>query len=396
MSPGETMKLALGVAVAVFACSSSTSSTGGNETGGATAADGGTGANGGASTIAAVCDSLRATLADAFAGCLEATPAYVATLPTTHGVMVNCEQIVEAVDKGRATYDASRGAACVGALQELAGSGCAALSANLETPAACQGVVTGTVASGGACYNSVDCIRGTCDTSQACPGTCKAYLTANQACGTGVAGACAPSLTCDPATSTCQAPSPAGGPCPCQEGTYCDGSTRTCAALPTRGACAPGMECAPGFRCVSASCQAIQGVGGACAPSATGSTVCTPFGTSCDPGTHRCAAWRTSGSNCSISTGGRGSHPATCMPPDVCVLGQCLAPLASGVICSLGEGAPCREGLYCDSLSDPGTCKAQLTNGARCSAAEPFACQSLTCIQGACAPGTSGVACLEP
>jgi hypothetical protein len=379
------MRLALAVAVALIACSSYSSSGSGTR-----------GTDVSTSTIGDVCNSLNTTLTDGFESCLKATPAYVATLSTNHRVITGCQQAAEAVAKGRATYDAAIGAACVAAIQALAGSGCAALSASLEALAACQNVVAGTVASGGSCFNAVDCISGSCDTSKACPGTCNAYLTANQACGIGVAQICAPSLTCDPVTSTCKTPSPVNGPCPCREGTYCNSSTQTCAPLPTSGACAPGDECAPGFRCVSATCQAIQGVGGTCAPSATASTVCTPFGTSCDPTTNQCAAWRIVGSNCTISTGGRGARPGICPPPNVCVFGQCVPPLASGATCNLAMGAPCKSGFYCDSVSNPSTCKAQLADGAPCSAADPFACQSSTCTNGACAPRTAGVACLEP
>jgi len=383
---GDTMRLALAFPLALIACSSSSSSGSGTSS----RTDVGT------STIADVCNSLNTTLTYGFESCLKATPAYVATLSTSHRAIIGCQQAVEAVAKGRATYDAANGVACVAALQALAGSGCASLSASLETLGVCQNVVAGTVASGGACYSAVDCISGTCDTSKACPGTCNAYLTANQACGIGVAGICAPSLTCDPVTSTCETPSPVDGPCPCREGTYCSSSTQTCAALPTSGACAPGDECAPGFRCVSATCQAIQGVGGTCTPSTTGSTVCTPFGTFCDPSSNQCAAWRIVGSSCTISTGGRGSHPAPCPSPNVCVFGQCVPPLASGASCSLATGAPCQSGFYCDSSSNHPTCMAQLADGAPCSAADPFACQSLACINGACAPRTAGVACLEP
>jgi hypothetical protein len=266
--------------------------------------------------------------------------------------------------------DSAKAASCVAAFQS-ATAACTDLEVTFSS-SACQGAITGTVATGGACFTDVDCAAGTCDTSVACPGVCIAFLTAGQPCSTSKA-ICGPGLACDGATGTCKQLSATGGPCPCLPGNYCDSGTVTCVARKTSGPCTSLDQCAFGTICAQGQCTPFVGVGATCVPSAA-ATACG-LGSYCDPGTTKCVAWPVIGQSCAVFS--------LCQT-GYCDTGTsiCTALKAPGASCA--SPIECQPGNYCDLLGTS-TCKPQKANGAACTL--PSECQSQACTAGVCALG---------
>lgn len=350
-----TKHLVAAFAIAALACSSS----GGGDGGGGTPS----------TALTTLCSGFVDAVASQYATCLEATPTIVASMKTlTTGV---CQDIANAVAASRATYDGAKGTTCLAALQAAT---CASTEVTLDS-AACSGVLTGTVAPGGACFTDLDCNGGLCNLNETCPGKCVAFIAAGGACGSGApeGAACAPGLGCDNASQTCKTLSDAGGPCPCKAGTYCN-ATNSCVARQTSGSCTSSDQCAFGHDCVSSTCTAFVGVGSGCVAGAT------PYdrsrcglGSYCDPGTSTCVAWPDVGGSCAYAPCQNG----------YCDSGTklCVAPLADGATCS--DFSQCLIGSYCDVLGDD-TCKVSKANGAACTSL--IECASFNCVSGSCAP----------
>ena len=326
--------------------------------------------------MAALCTDIGNTLTTAFTQCLKATPAFIASLPTTFG-SADCASLQIAASSGRVQVNSSIFPTCINALQSAAAN-CTDFGSTFLS-SACQGVVTGTVATGGACYGDVDCAAGTCDTSSACPGACIAFLTAGQTCGSGKAD-CGPGLDCD--GSVCKQQSATGGTCPCQSGNYCDSTSNTCLAKKTSGACASGDECSFATTCVQGQCTAYVAVGSACTPgnSPSDPSACG-IGSFCDPASKQCIDWPVIGQSCA-------SFPVCqtgyCDPGTM----SCTAPKPAGATCA--SPIECQSGNYCD-LNGDHTCKTQKSNGTACSLG--FECQSETCTGGSCVAASVG--CVE-
>lgn len=345
------------------------------DAGSATVADAGT--DGG--PVGTLCNGLGTALNTALLQCLKATPAFVSSIQTGFDP-ASCQDLGVAAAAGRVRVDSANAASCLSTFQAAAAA-CMDVDVAFNS-SACQAAITGTVATGGACFADVDCAAGTCDTSVACPGVCIAFLTAGQPCTTGKA-VCGLGLACDGATGTCAQLSATGGPCPCLPGNYCgvgtsdggtsDAGTGTCVARKTSGPCTIVDQCAFGTICAQATCTPYVGVGAACVPSPD-ITACG-LGSYCDPGTSKCVAWPVIGQSCAVFPFCQTGY---------CDNGTsiCTALKAPGASCA--SPLECQPGNYCDLLGDS-TCKLQKANGAACTV--PSECQSQACTAGVCALG---------
>ncbi len=118
------------------------------------------------------------------------------------------DQTIEAVEDGKATYDAAEAGRCVDA---LANRPCEDLDAG-ELPE-CQATLEGTIARGDDCALDAECAGDSiCEFEGSCPGTCAARLSAGEACD-GENGRCADGLVCSDATDRCAEPAGEGDPC---------------------------------------------------------------------------------------------------------------------------------------------------------------------------------------
>jgi hypothetical protein len=192
------------------------------------------------------------------------------------------------VTAGLATFSSTVATACNAAIQALT---CSDLdpAGGLQTwPAACNGLMAGTVVNSGNCYHSFDCANGYCTSehTMSCPGTCQPYVQLSGSCAN---ADCAPNLVCG-TSGFCRAAGALNASCPCQDGLWCDpsaGPTGTCKAPKTSGACT-GIkdECAVGYACDGSNCAPVRGGGQSCGtgePCADGynctGSVCTSWPT---------------------------------------------------------------------------------------------------------------------
>jgi hypothetical protein len=287
--------------------------------------------SGGGTGFAAYCRTFFETGFDKGFTCSFANPALFVADSTAL-----CDVLGKEVAAGRVTFDATKAPACEAAIGSLT---CADYFAE-AFPAACIGVLGGTVGNGGNCYHDLSCANGYCDaTLEVCPSTCKAFVQANGACSQGQE--CAPDLsrTGPIGSETCQPMSNLDGPCPCRPGLWCDPSGNTCKALQSSGSCDPTLnQCTEDHVCVGSpsTCQPIVGQGGSCAV---------------DPGV--CGAgWECVGTTCAAPPG----------------LGE-----PCEMLCSAG---------YCNYLGTPAVCTPHKALGADCQF--PFECASGACTAGKC------------
>lgn len=215
--------------------------------------------------------------------------------------------VVAAVKRGTVVYDGDKARQCLDGL----GQSCVAALGALPS---CAETFHGTVAPGGACQVSYECISGVCNApcvSGCCVGSCAAG-----AAKVSVGGACAPGggscvdgafckgatcvadlaigATCSPddvcqqpalcsattgGTGVCTAGADRGGACgftmnyPClSREDYCDPTTLVCLQKKPPGAACSGSECVGFASCLNGICTAHPTVGQACG--ANGSLSC--------------------------------------------------------------------------------------------------------------------------
>jgi hypothetical protein len=221
----------------------------------------------------------------------------------------------------RGVYDATKAAAC---LKELETATCLKLSdSNSTTVQACNAVVKGTVAIGGACIFEQDCANGAAcvkSDSASCGGTCAAKKAPGEACQN--------ASDCDPGGTSKVA--------------VCGLSPQVCAQnpAPTRSEAAVGADCggseteikicARGSTCSAngsaITCKAFVREGAACT---VGNNECEFF-TSCKAGI--CTRFNSVGGSCSANS--TATEEASLCLQGSCVGGTCVAPKAEGESCT--------------------------------------------------------------
>lgn len=252
------------------------------------------------------------------------------------------------VDDGTLAYDGEAMAAC---LDDMASVPCSALSTETPTDVGrCGEALVGTVAVGGGCEDSVQCLSGNyCATEMACPGTCQPRVAAAGDCT--IDAACAPGLDC--AGGRCVAFGQAGAACGmsgqpgCALGFQCDATRMPVSCQPITWTAASGATCNPS---AGVFCQA----GLVCAQTAM------------SPSTYQCHAPVGAGAACFRAV------PNGCPVGQVCIVesgqvtGVCSAQGAVGQPCLTGGGVlfGCVDSASCDNATD--ICVALVDNGAAC------------------------------
>jgi len=250
----------------------------------------------------------------------------------------------------------------------------------------CRRAFTGTVAVGGGCWRSEQCVAGTyCDhgttSPRACPGACRAQV--------GVGAACTTDRQCTgyaDGTADCT-----GGRCAtARDGTPAAEGQR-CGDIVNADMTVARTNCATGLACRGEMCRRVLTAGSPCVMStdvcAVGS-LCVQrpgtTGTTCTPGTDIVRS--SPGGTCNPMLG----RPVLCNPTArlTCNAMMTCESLGSGAVgsrCLPGgdlAAATCNEGLRCDATSS--TCVARNANGAMCQRSED-------CLSGEC----EGSRCLE-
>jgi hypothetical protein len=253
------------------------------------------------------------------------------------------------VASGRIRYDAAKASSCLAYMDRAYAATPCSITAFATVDKTgmddCDSVLTGTVADGGPCLVSLECVSGTCQPAdplcypgdQCCPGTCAPKVEptplgggcsvaspgANCVKGTAcvasltttlgtcqvpstVAGTpcettaqCAPPLYCamefsvTPTAGTCQPAIASGAPCnrdvymPCDDWReYCHAATSTCSPAAAVGApCDADNACRSDAQCIGGTCVASPGLYGHC--DTVGGLVCLGS-LQCSPSTHTC------------------------------------------------------------------------------------------------------------
>ena len=248
------------------------------------------------------------------------------------------EQLVADVEAGLVDYDGGKARECV---DSFSANDCN-LFGQMEENDACDATFTGSVALGGACFNSEVCAGDTsCDGEQSdtcTPGVCVARepdVGEGQSCSE---SSCADELICND-SMICETRPALGESCAslfgCANGALCklgeDSSPGTCVELPTTGnTCDPelGGEYLGGrFSCLLVSDY-------------------------CDASDNTCKAKLPAGSDCSAASYG-------CVNYAQCIEGSCVASPGAGESCVV-DGQPeclgtlnCTGGTCVPSLSEP-------------------------------------------
>jgi hypothetical protein len=296
---------------------------------------------GGSGDFLTVCNGLMDKQVSLLTTCLHANPAFVNSFM---GPMLStCAAMQKEITAGLISFNASQAAACSSAVAALTCSSIFGLG-GVSAPPACDAAMTGTVATGGTCYSSNDCVSGYCTwelSTGTCPGTCQPFRAQGQSCQ---GPDCAAGLVCD--GGTCKAQAGVGGACPCQNGLWCDGSICK-AQLPSGSSCVPSNSgCSPFATCAGspATCQDFVGLGSACSTAVDRCGI----GYVCSPGTSTCVSAPTVGQAC---------------PGGMCVDGYCDFMMVTPVCkARLAAGATCNPmymGMDCASLACSATSKCE-------------------------------------
>lgn len=295
------------------------------------------------------------------------------------------------VASGRATVDLSVANACI---TQVANAACGTA---LTVAEQCLTAFKGTVADGGACSSSMDCVTGLCipPNAQTCTGTCQMGVAAGSYCAD-FTDACAAGDYCSTNTQTCDAPAAAGAACEwqgsiatCVAGYYCDPFKKTCLVLGAAGAmCLSDDQCQAGLRCSAmAKCTAPVADGAACQYNEDCRVGSSCVGVSASAMGTCAAAAAQAGAPCPQTGCGAGLY---CDAASVC-----RAQIDQGGSCTRADA--CKDGLACigASSTQPGSCAPWLDAGQACSGAVNSGCPAdMACTSGTCQPtGTVGSAC---
>ncbi len=282
--------------------------------------------------------------------CIGYSPDWLASFLNPAG---NCRAVTKGIAAGRLRYSAGDAARCLAAFRGLT---CADLENSDMGSADCDNAFVGQVATNGACYNNglnssffaecgkSDFCAGAAPGGRSCPGTCKAFKKAGEACPAGdkcdTSSSCSPGGVCvADALESGACGGPTGGTCKTSD-LYCTGNRTTagtCAKRKTSGACATEGECAARYECkglmgtTPGVCSALKNIGDACTP---GVKDCAFYVGYCNAGTSTCAAYPTTvGADC-------------------------------GYIAM--EIVGCLRDTYCDSVIPAGKCRAAKAIGDTC------------------------------
>ena len=228
----------------------------------------------------------------------------------------NLTGLVAGVKQGTITYDGRRARECLDEFQRDCIN-------QLAAPPACDETFRGTVAQGGACQISQECVSGQCD--RACGNAC-------------CVGTCAAGPAKVPLGGDCSA---AGSPC--VGGSYCK-SGKCTVDLPLGAACAADDVCRRPGQCTiglggGGTCLAAPDQGAACSPTDRG---CLRSDNYCDPVAQVCVKRKAAGSACTDVA----SECATFAP---CVNGLCTALLTLGQPCQVDGAVRCFGELECSN-----------------------------------------------
>lgn len=337
---------------------------------------GGTGSNGGELPLEDVPDAYATAFCDVIQKC---NPFFQALVPESecHDYFLNTlknrgfDDILDAIDDGRATYDGRQMKACI---DEVSARSCSEL--DNPDPESCKSATEGTVARGDACTTDVECEGDSiCEFSGSCPGVCSAHLNAGDSCSGN--DQCKEGLVCSDDTGRCVEPAQEGEDCEGGLAPVCDGDSLFCLGddeeTETPGTCRKLDEvfsAGPGDPCDFETGPLCES-GSACVV------------TNLDPVTFECAEVVPRGEDCQFGAPNPCEAGSYCAGIDLGaadISGTCEAYAEPGDDCDPAALVMCGIGALCLD----GRCVARKANGVSCD--DSAECWSENCVDGGCAP----------
>ena len=283
------------------------------------------GCGGGSIPIDELADEAESALCDRYVACGDAPDKKTCTDATFVERRQSLVSAVAAVKRGTIVYDGAAARECLDALR----SSCDILTLFDES---CGRTVVGTIAAGGACAISEECVGG---------GYCERPSGCSDAC---CIGTCTAAVVRARVGESCAG----GGGCAygafCQDGT-CVAQLATGAACSDSGACQLSDVCKRDATGGAGTCVAGAGEGETC--ETAGFIRCRSEGNYCDPTSLRCTRVGQVGDACSVELNNCAAY-ATCKD------GVCVAFPTAGQPCDGTLLTNC----YLDLVCDAGVCAA--------------------------------------
>ena len=252
------------------------------------------------------------------------------------------------IASGKVRFDSASASACIDYANHLYAGPCtlSMIAANTATAGenVCGKFLVGSVAEGGACFSSYECVSATCTLTDT---TC---LRTRQCC----AGTCA-------AATAKPTPIPAGGDCSaplagqdCVAGAYCraNGTSQTC-QVPSKvvgTACTSAiLDCASPLFCAldtaggTGTCQPAAATGAPC-NTVSSYGVCDDLRDYCDKTTAKCTPRIAVGAACDTTA-------ANCVGYASCLGGTCVAMSTERGACNDANGPSCLGDLECSATT---------------------------------------------
>jgi hypothetical protein len=264
------------------------------------------------------------------------------------------DDIVAAVHAGKVVFHSDRAAECIARFQTTCDV--ARQIQERSPPVACDEMLTGTVAAGGACALDAECTSQVCDVpscpEQCCTGTC---VGSTPPVRPHVGESCADSSSCIDS--------------------FCDSTSGLCTAYLADGsACATGEECRSGF-CPAEVCSPRAEPGQACGQTAP----CRDIGDACSSTTMTCTPYGLTGDPCAAAS--------DCAPIYKCDAATSKCVLGSRLGDPCGAGDICIDRSYCEPTTL--TCTTRKSDGQPCTA-------SAQCESGRCDLGNTNLCEADP
>lgn len=282
---------------------------------------------------------------DAYCARLVRCGRYISVDACKDALQLSIDEITASVEAGRTSYDGEQAAACLDALR---GASCDSTDAdNRADVPACDNTFHGTVADGGVCFDSDECLSDSCNVPDCGMACCQ--------------GVCDPTVAVIPPAAIGQSCLEVG----CVDGAFCNGAN-ICTALLAVGQACSGNECTYGLYCTEAgTCADAPGRGQPCPDGR-----CSDIGDRCDTAAAAptCVALATRGQACPTGFAGLFAcqGPLTCDATSL----TCQDPPAVGQACTF----LCATGAFCN---DANTCEADRAAGQPCGSNSE--CQSNFC-----------------
>ena len=201
-------------------------------------------------------DKLANTYCDAIGPCCSQAGLQYDKSACVTKLQTSLAKTIDAVNGGTVKYDANAAGDCLAGFSSVVDN----CKFDGPTPDACNRTFNGTVADGGNCTISNECLKPPGGRATCTSGKCVTH--AKGTSGT----ACAETCTQSGQVTICYGSGGSGALCLTNDGLYCNGTTQKCTAIGKIGDSCDGSDasCTPDAYCESSTCAARKNIGDSC------------------------------------------------------------------------------------------------------------------------------------